>query len=107
MSQEDFSVEEIISYICLTHNSTPHVATGETPFYLLTGTEFVLPNLQEITYMFNRNIFANRLKVLVKVREDVFYQQIDKLYKNSKAISPSTTSFKVNDIVLVVIIIMK
>lgn len=50
-NQGDVSIEEIIDFIMLAHNSTPHESTGETPFYIMTGTEFVLPNLLEITFL--------------------------------------------------------
>lgn len=51
----NWSLEEKISTALMAFKSTPHISTGETPYKLLTGNDFVSPMMQEYATVTNAN----------------------------------------------------
>lgn len=41
--EPDETFQDLLQYAMLAHNCVPHVSTGESPFYLLTGIDPRLP----------------------------------------------------------------
>lgn len=44
----NYNFENILQSAAIIHNSSPHAATGNTPYFLLFGVEPTMPHWQEI-----------------------------------------------------------
>lgn len=89
------TLEDIVQQAFLVHNAVPHVATGESPFYLLTGEDPVLPGWNLIT---RRKPEEERL---IDLREDRFYQNVLYRINLQRVLAARPPSkFKAGDIVI-------
>eukprot|EP00922_Rhytidocystis_sp_ex-Travisia-forbesii_P056239 GHVS01083273.1.p1 GENE.GHVS01083273.1~~GHVS01083273.1.p1 ORF type:complete len:267 (+),score=17.68 GHVS01083273.1:248-1048(+) len=65
---ESLSLQEIIGSVLFAYRSTPHLATLETPSFLMTGTELVLPCHQEfVAWTAGEDIKEEDLKIRSEV----------------------------------------
>eukprot|EP00922_Rhytidocystis_sp_ex-Travisia-forbesii_P030618 GHVS01045212.1.p2 GENE.GHVS01045212.1~~GHVS01045212.1.p2 ORF type:complete len:284 (-),score=37.49 GHVS01045212.1:364-1215(-) len=68
-------LEEVVASILYAYRSTPVLATGETPSFMMTGTELVLPKHQEFLAWalpdeVSEEYLQERMKVLVEARRN-------------------------------------
>ncbi len=95
ISQTTWALPEIIASVLLAYRSTPHPATGETPHYLMTGSDLVLPHFQDwVEYSSQADWpLAKRFDILAQVRKSCFDDMVRKLaVRRGKDKSPNRVS---------------
>ena len=78
----DLSLQEAIDFVLIAYRSTPHSSSGDTPFRLLTGLDFVLPNLQAWTEeTFSSRSMAERLILVLHLRHAALQVSLSQVLK--------------------------
>ena len=73
ISQTTWPLVDIVASVLFAYRSTPHPATGESPYYLMTGMDMVLPHFQDwAAYTFDTSDSYRRLNLLAKIRYECF-----------------------------------
>lgn len=89
------SLQDIVHDACLAYNASPHPATKETPSFLVTGQDVVLPGFQRLTHYpsgneRHRSLREIRLRALAQhtIREEEFatLKETDVLEENTIAL---------------------
>ena len=71
VAQTTWTLTEIIASVLLAYRSTPHPVTGESPHFLMTGIDLVLPHFQDWADHTSPHLsIAKRFDLLAQVRKD-------------------------------------
>ena len=71
VGQTSWNLVDIVASVLLAYRSTPHPMTGESPYRLMTGMDFVLPHFQQwADYSFEHMDTYRRFNLLAQVRKD-------------------------------------
>ena len=96
-----WSFEEVIASVLMSYRSSPHPNTGESPYYLVTGEDMILPHFQDWTnYVLEDAQAGARLCSIAELRRDalnrMIMQQSEKMMKRKKR--PQV--FEIGDLVI-------
>ena len=73
VSQTSWALVDIVASVLLAYRSTPHPATSESPYYLMTGLDMTLPHFQQWReYSFDHGDAYRRFSLLAQVRRECF-----------------------------------
>eukprot|EP01069_Polyplicarium_translucidae_P009985 Polyplicarium_translucidae@DN3351_c2_g1_i2.p2 len=95
-----WDMEEIVTAVLIAYRSTPHPATGETPHYLMTGCDFVLPHFQDWTgYGPEEAAPRRRFEVMTEIRR----QCLDRMLRlvAARRGDSTTKALEIGDLVIV------
>lgn len=89
------SFGELLQHALLVHNAVPHVSTGESPFYLLTGMDPAIPGWALFT---RESTLSERL---IGLKEKRFYALVQwKLKRLAEAQASAPETLKEGDVVI-------
>lgn len=95
---ENVNIYLDVANILMTYNSTPHPSVGDTPYYILTGMDMILPNMQE----WNRQEYEEwkeKNKVIQNIRYEIFNNMLIKYINNIKIVIDKQ-KLEINDLVV-------
>ena len=94
------SLQDAVNFILIAYRSTPHSSTGDSPYRILTGLDFVLPNLQEWTQeTFSSRSLGDRLTLLLQLRHDALQVSLSKVL-DRQSHSKTQPLIEVGDIII-------
>jgi transposase InsO family protein len=94
-------IHSLLATLLAAYRSTPHPSTGYSPFFLLTGTHFVTPGVQDFTAIAEGSFeVARRFVFLENLRQEMLQNALAKMRANPK-LNAKDKTVKVGDLVLV------
>ena len=101
VSQSNWDLAEIVASVMLAYRSTPHPSTGESPYYVMTGLDMVLPHFQDWAEYTRDTVEANkRFDLIAQVRRDCFDVLVKKCVNRMMKPPKQERPLKVGDVVI-------
>ena len=98
----DYDLQVILDHTCMAHRSTPHEALRDTPFRILTGLEFTLPQHQDLTRGRNDMPTDRRHEMLKALREEAWNATMARVMRRQgREVKKAPVRFRHGDVVFV------
>lgn len=98
--QTDLSADEMLATALMIYRSTPHTDTKETPFYILTGLDMVLPNMQSMFRLTRGVAMEERLNLVKDFRKMLMEKIICEQNGKRESRSKPAQNFQVGDLII-------